>query len=99
MAVMETVVSTTMSHPNIVQVYTYVLQPLMSGQDGITSGNSKGQDPSCQDQQQQQAPVQQQQQQQQARASQQQQLSCSRRGPHPMQAVSRVTQAATRWGS
>jgi hypothetical protein len=31
MAVMETVVSTTMSHPNIVQVYTYVLQPLMQG--------------------------------------------------------------------
>jgi hypothetical protein len=29
MAVMEAVVSTTMSHPNIVQVYTYELQPLI----------------------------------------------------------------------
>lgn len=42
MAVMETVVSTTMSHPNIVQVYTYVLQPLLSAQGGsVQSGSSK----------------------------------------------------------
>ncbi|KAF8060070.1 AMSH1 [Scenedesmus sp. PABB004] len=42
MAVMEAVVSTTMSHPNIVQVYTYVLQPLTSpGQRSIARRTSK----------------------------------------------------------
>lgn len=40
MAVMETVVTTTMSHPNIVQVYTYNLKPLGSGTSSDSDGGS-----------------------------------------------------------
>jgi hypothetical protein len=56
------------------QVYTYVLQPLTSGQDGITSGNSKSEGHSQDHQQQQlkQLPPQQQQQPEQQQPEQQQ---------------------------
>eukprot|EP00883_Tetradesmus_obliquus_P006895 jgi/Sobl393_1/17454/SZX64266.1 len=42
MAIMETVVSSTISHPNLVQVYTYTLNPLIAGEEqGSGSGSSR----------------------------------------------------------
>uniref|UniRef100_A0A383W883 Protein kinase domain-containing protein n=1 Tax=Tetradesmus obliquus TaxID=3088 RepID=A0A383W883_TETOB len=62
MAIMETVVSSTISHPNLVQVYTYTLNPLIAGEEqGSGSGSSRRNLPPLpsqarQQQQQQQAP-------------------------------------------
>lgn len=48
MAIMEAVLSSTMSHPNVVQVYTYVLNPLttssvpLEGKDGSMAASSTG---------------------------------------------------------
>ncbi|WIA35332.1 hypothetical protein OEZ86_003786 [Tetradesmus obliquus] len=42
MAIMETVVSSTISHPNLVQVYTYTLNPLIAGEEqGSGSSGSR----------------------------------------------------------
>ncbi|KAF8060546.1 RPL6 [Scenedesmus sp. PABB004] len=44
MAIMETVVSSTMSHPNVVQVYTYMLNPLTTdAAAGGSAGGARGQ--------------------------------------------------------
>jgi hypothetical protein len=42
MALMEAVVSSTMSHPNVVQVFTYMLTPLMARSGGIAGGRQLG---------------------------------------------------------
>eukprot|EP00878_Enallax_costatus_P014233 GHUV01014888.1.p1 GENE.GHUV01014888.1~~GHUV01014888.1.p1 ORF type:complete len:340 (+),score=71.65 GHUV01014888.1:695-1714(+) len=42
MAIMETVVSSTMSHPNVVQVYTYTLNPLTVDKGGGPGGGNGG---------------------------------------------------------